>query len=219
MAVACSYGEETPAMNKKLALVLLAGTVLLLLNGYARANVRDNAGLFGEDTVRQANERIAKLGVPVVVETYGALPDAMLQNYNPQRKDESFAAYSKQRVQQVAPNGVYVLVTTNPDYVSVTEGTKNVIRGADTNAVRNAMVHSFTAKRFDEGLLRGIDALSYSTGLKTTAAPQPGAVERSPQAQPSSPQPSPRTDGRSGGGGISLWTIIFWGVILLVVFR
>src|SRR5687768_12805096 len=211
MAVACSYGEETPAMNKKLALVLLAGTVLLLLNGYARANVRDNAGLFGEDTVRQANERIAKLGVPVVVETYGALPDAMLQNYNPQRKDESFAAFSKQRVQQVAPQGVYVLVTTNPNYVSVTEGTKNVIRGADTNAVRNAMVQSFGAKKFDEGLLRGLDALSTSTGLRNAA---PGAaVEGSPQARTqessgSSPQPAPTDAPRRTSRGPSLMSLI-----------
>src|SRR5688572_4955437 len=203
---------------------MIAALLLLMFGSVVYAEVRDEAGLFSEDAVRQANERIAKMGVSVVVETYAALPSEMLQNYDPKRKDESFKAFGQRRVQQVAPNGVYVMVTTNPNYVSITEGTKNVIRGTDTNAARNAMVHSFGASRFDEGLVRGIEALSHSTGLRGGAAPAGGTVERASSssdartAPASPPQTTPRTDGR-GGGGISLWTIILWGVILFVVFR
>src|SRR5688572_19739630 len=175
---------------------IVAGLLLLMFGSVVYAEVRDNAGLFSDEVVREANQRIEKTGLPIVVETYAALPSEMLSSYDPQRKDESFKAFGQKRVQEVAPGGVYVLVTTNPNYVSVTEGTKNVIRGADTNAARNAMVHSFKEKRFDEGLLRGIEALSYSTGLRGGANAAPaGGVERSPQAQPSSPPAAPPADG------------------------
>ena len=188
-------------MTKKLALVLVASAVILLISSFARAEVRDNAGLFSADAVRQADQRIAKLGVPVVVETYAALPDEMLRNYNLQRKDQAFQEFAKRRVQQVASGGVYVIVTTNPNYVNVTESTKHTIRGADADAVRNAMIHPFSERRFDEGLLRGLDAMSHSTGLRGGAAPAGGAVERSPQGQAaSSPQTAPPA-GRSASRG------------------
>ena len=180
-------------MTKKLAFVLLAGTVLLLLNGYARAEVRDNAGLFNDDTVRQANEHIGKLGVPVVVETYAALPNAMLQSYGARRERTSRSRRSTSQRVRGRPGRVRAR-----DDESELRGRhrrheeRHSRRGREHDGNATRWCSRSAQKKFDEGLLRGLDALSTSTGLRTRPPAPRSKDRRSAQERKSSSGSSPR---------------------------
>ncbi|MGB7161044.1 MAG: TPM domain-containing protein, partial [Tepidisphaeraceae bacterium] len=226
-------------MNTRRHVLIGSLTALLLvtLTSVMLADVRDNAGFFSEDAVRQANFDLREIkrqyGKDLLVETYPTVPASVQPQLDQQGADAFFQQWARQRGQAAKTDGVVVLITKDPSHLQVTPGDKTKARAFtldDRDRMRDVLVTRFREKNYDQGLLGAVsmfrDTLKVnlgSSGAAAAAVERSGAAQRSdaPQRNPGAFEPSrtQETSRRPGGGGISFWTILIWGIIILMLVR
>jgi len=142
--------------------------VWLGLAGPARAvfppPVKDDAKLFSPETLEKANKKIRALygesRKDVVIETYLTIPADLEKKYKELGKAKFFAEWAAQRVNDLGVNGVYILICKDPAHlqIAVDEQTrKKAFSLADRDKLARKMLEQFRDKKFDAGLLEGID--------------------------------------------------------------
>jgi uncharacterized protein len=164
----------------------LAGLVLAFLftSTPARADVRDGAGFFSSDAVRQANELIGQVrqkhGKDVIVETVASLPDAPADAAA--AREKYFQDETSRRGKAAGIKGLYILISRSPSslYAGVDPDTQaNLFTLQDRGRLKELLIQHFKAKDFDGGLLAGMrmvdETMAAHASGRTTAAPA-GAV-------------------------------------------
>jgi hypothetical protein len=122
-------------VGSTLGRLTLASALALLAAGAASAvqpEVRDDAGLFKPDAVRQANAILqdikAKYGKEVLVETVKEVPEEdqkRAKHMTDAARKKYFAALARDRAQLYSvglEDGIYVLICKNPPYCTVLPG-------------------------------------------------------------------------------------------------
>ena len=206
-------------------LVLFAGAQL------ASADVQDNAGFFSEDAVRQANFDLKdikqKYGKDLLVETLPTLPAEVQSQINAQNKDKVYADWAQQRGRDAKLDGVIVLITREPSHLQIGVGNKTQQKAfslKDRDRLRDQMLTSFRQKQYDQALLNAVGSYRQTLANNLSGAESSTQVEKPSGAQQTSaaesqqndPKPSPSSH---RGGGISLWSLIIWGIVIFVIVR
>ena len=221
-----------------IALVLLTGTRSV------RADIRDNAGFFSEDALRQGNFDLRDIkqrhGKELFIETHATIPADLQPQLKQLGENKFYAQWTARRATDAKVDGAAVLITKDPPYLHVMVGDRANQSGAFTTAdgakLREQLRTSFKEKQYDQGLLSAVrtfrETLTSNLGA-SGAAPAP--VERAPsavapaprstnepQANPGAFEPRGRNvpdRGGSGGGGFSFWKLVIWGIIILILVR
>jgi uncharacterized membrane protein YgcG len=198
---------------------LLATLVLLIGNPFASADVQDDAGLFSDDAVRQANfdlrEIKQKYGKDLLVETHAALPAELKSQVNAQNKDKLYADWAQQRGRAAKLDGVIVLITREPSHLQIGVGNKTQQKAfslRDRDRMRDQMLTSFRQKQYDQGLLGAVQ-MYRQTLADNLGSGSAAPVERTSPANSGAADRGAQSTGRSGGG-MSMWSIVIWGIII-----
>jgi hypothetical protein len=158
--------SRTPGL---LVPALLAGW--LLLAGPAAAvfppPIKDEAKLFSAEALDKANKKIKDIyraaRKDVVIETYAAVPEGKKVPEEPKKKMEFFRDWARARTKELGVNGIYILISTNPRalYVQVDPVTrKKAFPAKDRKKLEQKLLGSFKEKKFDAGLLEGLDVIA-----------------------------------------------------------
>jgi len=161
-----------------IALPLLLG---LLCAGSARAvapEIKDEAKFFSPDAVKKANEMIRQLarrtGFDLLIETLPAPPGEQadkLENMSPADRNKFFSTLAKQRANEVAVRGIYVLVTRTPPHLELAaRKLPRQFTRQDFDKLRSTLIEAFRAKKYDDGLLNAVKMVQE----KLTPAGRPG---------------------------------------------
>src|SRR5688572_31132713 len=220
-----------------IALVLLTGTHSVL------ADVRDNAGFFSEDALRQANFDLRDLkqrhGKDLFIETHATTPADLQPQLKQRGENKFYAQWTARRATEAKVDGAAVLITKEPPHLHVMVGDRanqsGVFTTADGAKLREQLRASFKEKQYDQGLLSAVRAFreTLTTNLGASGA-APAPVERAPNEAPApqrasnEPQANPcalqlrwqNVPDRvvSRVGGIPSWKpVISFMIILLVV--
>ncbi len=140
-----------------LPLTFAASVALFLTLAPAQADIRDEAGLFSEQSERQVAERIQRIrqqhGKDVEVETVASLPGVPAPG---DAREEFMATEVARRGKEAGVNGVYILVSRNPStfYVGVDPQLQGgAFTTRDRGRVRDLLAERFKAQDFDGGIL------------------------------------------------------------------
>jgi hypothetical protein len=105
------------------AAVFLVGIVV---TPAARAQVHDNAQLFSPEAIRKADQRIEEMrrrfGKTLLIETLQAPPEECVKDINlgdAKMRDEFFAAWVDNAIDEAKLDGIYVLICREPKVVRV----------------------------------------------------------------------------------------------------
>ena len=138
--------RPSPLSVAFIALLFASAPAHALLTG----EVRDQAGLFTADTVKQANEIIRAIkhdhNQDVLIETYPGIPKDREAAWEKVRGDkekraEFFAQWGRERFKTAEVNGLYILITKEPGHVQIEVG--NITAGkAFTMANRDHLARS-----------------------------------------------------------------------------
>jgi uncharacterized membrane protein YgcG len=200
-----------------LLILLYASSVLA-----APGEVVDEGGFFSPNAVATANQQLSQIkqqhGLDLRIETYPSIPSELRSQYDPQRRAQFFSAWGYQRAKAAGmTGGAIVLITRDPSYLQVVVGEstrRQTFTQADRDRLRDTMLASFKQKRYDEGLVKGIDAFRQAvssteqTRAASPAAPSasgPRSASESPSAIPTPRQPS-----------FSFGKLLFWGALILI---
>jgi TPM domain len=186
----------------------------------ARADVRDNGRIFSADAIAKAKATISDIEKHyhrrVVVETFAEIPSDKLASYDVAGKDKAarakfFRDWLRDRAKADGATGVFVLICKQPGHIEVeadTETHKKDFTSDDVRELRSQLVEAFQEKKFDDGLIAGVDfietAMKSHQGIKTQPeVAKPAAV---PQV----------TANHGGGGGMSIMGMvcIIGGIVL-----
>ncbi|HVJ82395.1 MAG TPA: FG-GAP-like repeat-containing protein, partial [Planctomycetia bacterium] len=126
------------------------------------AGVKDEAGFFKADSVREVNSLATALktrsGLDFAVETFAEVPPAdrvKFQQMTPAEQDQYFARWASKRAQDRGVHGVYVLICRKPGKLRVQE-VKSGVGDADLKAVQAKLVEAFRRQQYDAGLLEAV---------------------------------------------------------------
>jgi uncharacterized membrane protein YgcG len=202
----------------------------------AVAEVSDGGGFFSPDAVAQANHRLAeiaqKTGRDLRIETYAQIPAEMQPRYSKDQQAQFFANWADERAQQIGVRGVMVLVSRNPRYLTVQVGRQTrqagIFTSADESRLRDALLKSFHAGSYDQGLKQAIDLFQQAVEKQTGAAPAvpppdnpsglpgaPPAPYRLPGTSSSSSAPNPGAAPATKGSIFGCWTIVFFAILII----
>jgi uncharacterized protein len=166
----------------------------LLAAGAAPAaipEVRDEAEFFKPDTVRQANRIIKEIHdrhkKELLVETFDKPPADVAATLEKAGKDTAernslFERWARERAREKKINGIYVLITRTPPHLQVEVGNETAEKAftvENRNRLAEIMLREFKEKRYDEGLVKGVeyvrDTMSQNLG---TSSPKQAAAEK-----------------------------------------
>ena len=117
------------------------------------STIRDNAGMFSADAVRQAQSRLDKLEqetqVPVTIETIDSLDGRDIDDVLPERAKQNRA------------KGLYVLIAKKETKIEVESSREyaKALTKARNQEVRDAFIEEFKKRDFNAGLNSGVDAI------------------------------------------------------------
>ena len=101
--------------------------------GAAEPRVRDDAGFFGRDAVRRADDTIAQIkqrfGKDLMVETFASIPTDLQERYRRDGKERFFEEWGRERGRALGLNGIEVLICREPARVEVTASTGSSLSG------------------------------------------------------------------------------------------
>lgn len=190
--------------------------------------IRDEAGIFKSETVKQVTERLNSLQrshkVEVTIETFAQPPEQwrarIQQAGNSQStKERVYTQWLEERARTLQARGVFVLISQSPGHVQVGFDRGLQVRGA-TNAqrlqLRDAMLAEFRNRDFDAGLVAlASQAENFASKLGNPAV---AGAHQQPVQRDAQHVPAQRQAAREGGGTS---TVIMWVVaivVLMVVF-
>jgi len=152
-----------PAVSRSAAVVVFACTLAAAAPRIYEPKVADGAMLFSEEAASEANDIIRLIrqayDKDVMVETYPAVPDELKGELARDGKEKFYSDWLERRAAQLGVRGVFILVTREPGRVQVgvdRATRRRVFTVEDREALREALVTSFRARQFDQGLLDGL---------------------------------------------------------------
>jgi hypothetical protein len=174
-----------------LALAAMIGTA-------SASSVRDQAGMFSPDAVRQAEADLNRVerqyGIPTTIETIDSLDGADIANTTLERAKRS------------GTRGIYILIA-NKEKKIWDEVWRGAIPPDRQRALRQAFAAGFKKGDFDAGLLQGVKEIGTEVAAtvaeKGTRRSQPGAL------------PPGRAGRGNGKGGFGIGSLL--GIGLLIV--
>jgi glc operon protein GlcG len=121
----------------------------------ANSEIRDPAGLFGRDAVREALARLVTIErtyrVPTTIETVESL------------RNESVDEVALRMAKRLGPQakGIYILVSKGDRRIEVLVSRENAALNTRARklAIREAFLDEFKAQNYDAGLRRGVEAI------------------------------------------------------------
>lgn len=206
-----------------LALVSLGICAAAPLVHAAPEGVRDHAGFFSPQAVRDADQEIKRIkqihGKDLLIETYSGIPEDQKDRFRTEDKNKFFSDWVMQRARAENISGVYILICKAParlDIEVVRETQKQVFTIADRNRLRDLLLSRFKAGEYDAGLSEGVAMVrrTMDSNPRTIAAPvtpRPswnGLSNNVPQAYPSRQFQPQRS--------FSFLSIFVWGFIIVV---
>jgi len=181
------------------------------------AEVRDRAGLFSPNAVREAEPKLDRIErrthIPVVIETIEALP-GLGRGSSASEKRTAVERLAEERARELGYEGVYLLISKNDHVFSrllVQERFESLLPRAKLQEVGDTLTREFKGGQFDEGLLK-------TTALLDGALAEAPAVGGLRRAVPGMPAPR-RRDAHSARFGPATLLAIglgIFGVLLLV---
>jgi hypothetical protein len=147
----------------------LAGWLLLVGPAVAvfPPPIKDEAKLFSPDGLDKANKKIKEIyrgaRKDVVIETYAAPPEGKKVPDDPKKRLEFYREWADARIKELGVNGVYVVITMNPRFLFVRPDritARKAFTGKDVKKLEQAFFKSFKEKKFDAGLLEGLDVIA-----------------------------------------------------------
>jgi hypothetical protein len=174
----------------------------------ARPEVRDEAGFFSPDAVREANRGIADIrrqfGKDLVIETYAEPPEDVAGRLRQEGRDRVYTDWAQVRAGEAGVNGIYVLITRRPAHIQVAVGSetrRTAFTTADRDQLRDLLLQAFREQRFDDGLRQSVDFTRRTLAASLGEGRAAGAPVR---------------DGARGGlAGLSWGAILLWGALIL----
>ncbi len=192
--------------------LLLIGTPSELVS----AEIHDNAGMFGDDAVREAQSSLDRLesefGVPIVIETIDSL------------QGETIEAVSLRRARQSDRKGIYILMARDERQMEVRDY-QSFLGSARRQTILDTFLTSFKKDEFDEGLTRGIAAIepvlaevkARSEARQANAPPVNVLREGNPhRANRGFPAPAPRRRTPGVGFVFMIGVFIVGGLIAVI---
>lgn len=127
------------------------------------AEISDDAKFFSAEAKSEAIDIILAIQSlydrDVRVETYSEVPEHFKDDLARDGKDKFFEDWLNRRAKALGVRGLFILITRTPGRVQVGVD-KSMQRRAfthdDRDALRDALVTAFRAKRYDQGLLDGL---------------------------------------------------------------
>ena len=232
----------TKNLRSRCPILFVVALLLAAGGGVGQAEVRDNAGFFSEDAVRQANFDLKDVkqrhGKDLLIETHATVPANMRTQLQQLGENKFYAQWAAARATEAKIDGAAVLITKDPSHLHVVVGDRARQSGAfsteDGGKLREQLVTNFREKQYDLGLLAAVRTFRETLTTNLGGASASPTVERAPAAAPSAQRSSnepqanpgafdPRGDNArnrgGGGGGISLFKLIIWGIVILIIIR
>jgi hypothetical protein len=160
------------ARNARILSILLLWAVGLVCPAPVRAETpapRDEGEFFNEDTLKTAAERVKQLeekyGVPVVIETYKAIPEERAKGVDlldVQAREKFFGDWAQDLLQQAKLDGVGVLICKQPARLHIALGEKTrqtTVTARDRRGLVSMLAVRIGQRRNDDGLLQVLDNL------------------------------------------------------------
>lgn len=173
------------------------------------AGVRDRAGMFSTEVVRQVEDRLDRIekatGVPIVIETIDAIPDL---EGNPSR---AIARLAEKRAHDIGYEGAYLLISKQDHVFSellVRERYESLLPRQKRLEVRDALVSQFKRQQFDKGLEDVVAILDRSLSEAPVGAKHPAVARRGVHR-------GQAAGGKFGVGSLLLIGLGIFGVLLL----
>lgn len=187
-----------------LAVPLILGGSLAL-----GSEIRDSAGIFSENAVRQAKTDLDRLEQATKVTTLIETVDSL--------NGKTIANASLERARASGINGIYILISKGEHKLEARDS-KKFLGEPGRRSIVDAFTTGFKAGNFDDGLTQGVQAIESavadSGGLPAGgAAVPPGPVRGRGRALPGRVPPGPNPGGGSSGLGI----LVMIGVVILAV--
>ena len=165
--------------------VVLAATLVAGPTAVEAATIRDRAGMFSKEAVREAQALLDKVerasGVPIVIETIDAIP-GLEKSSSPAERSEAINALAVRRDKAIDDEGIYLLISKREHLIShvlVRERLAKVLPIGKRDAIRDAFVEEFKkGKGYDSGLLAGAKAIETALHGVTAHGRIPGGIER-----------------------------------------
>ena len=192
----------------------------------ARADVRDDAGLFKPETVKNADQIMEQIkkkhGKELVVETFQKPPAG--SEVGPEgsaARSKFFKTWAIERAKDLRVNGIYVLISKSPGHVQVEVGNETNAHGDFTENNRDhlsaLLLKDFREKKFDEGLLAGTQ---YVQATLDEQMPAPtGRSNKGKGSAPGVPGTHKAPEKPLGGMGLggSLMGMVCVGLVVILV--
>src|SRR4051812_4815649 len=124
-----------------------------------RAEIRDEAGMFGDSAVAKAREQLEKIAsrsaVPVLIETIETVPSG-----------ESIRSAAVERARASEGRGIFVLASRRDRHIDVLVSKDFSARITDPQRleIRQAFIDGFRQGDYDRGLLDGIARIAKTVG-------------------------------------------------------
>ena len=204
-------------MNRpRLWLVVPALLASAVMNVVSAAEIRDKAGLFSPDAVKQAQAELDRFekeySVPVTLETVDSLDGVPI------------GQAVERRAMAVGTEGVYILIPKQ-DHKILAEASKHYrqfLTRTRMNSVQDAFLAQFKQESFNDGLTQGVAKLG---AVLTDAKAESGGTIRQQNAPnvrrgvgaaaPGRPAPARR----NAAGGFPIMGLIVGGLVLFFLFR
>ncbi len=181
-------------------LTLTLPLILVASTGSARAeSIRDNAGLFDQDVVREAQAQLERVerntGINTTIETIDSL------------QDEPITEATRRRAERSGTEGVYILIPKAEHKIEVL--VSRPFRGVlSEQAIRDAFVSGFKHRDFNAGLKQGVRTIEDEAARAKVAN---GGVFPARGAPPVRARPVPHNQ------SFGLGSLLGIGLVILVV--
>jgi uncharacterized protein len=196
---------------------------LLTSSGFSR-DVSDEGKFFSPEGEKKANQTIAqfksKYNKDIVVETFPSIPEDKKSQYSPDKKNEFFNNWLRERAQALKVDGIYILITRDPAHLQVGIGSQTARLGftrQDRDKVRDVLVDRFKKKEYDQGLNDAVSMISNRfaeiTRGRIAAAPARGGGASGGAGGGGGPAKS------SNPAGLSWFSWLIIGIIGLLIMR
>ena len=152
--------------------------------------VRDQTRLFRPETVEQADAILQDIkrvhNQELAIETYSSIPADrqaawQAESNDPEKRTLFFAEWGRERFRALNVNGIYMLITKDPDHLQIEVGNVTVGRAftmENRDRVDKIMVPRLERKDYDDALLAGVEYVrrAMNENLSGSAPPAvPGA--------------------------------------------
>jgi hypothetical protein len=212
--------------------LLLVSALIVCLPLAARAQVHDNAHIFGPQAVTDAEAAMQrmqdKFGKQFVVETFPAVPDDQKAALQQKGKEAFFKDWKVSRAQALKVNGVYVLICMDPKFIDDGAGRETVAKGIFGNGELSTLRSSFRAAlhdaKYDQGLADAVDQVyrAYTANIPGSGGNRT-PVERDNAT--SSRQPTgggmpamPGSTSHEGNSSLGIGSLICLAIGALIIF-